>query len=162
MTASHLPDYCFLSEGEEIRRYFCRGDAILRDLQATCCSTDEEGDTLGRRDASLLMTLSSPAAHHRSRDDNNEVGRRDCFTHSLSEIAVDLEELRVEGARNPFLEDDAVQQEISEATREFLLQNTSSSSLIIKPVASSLIIKPVALRATDMLPRDERRGGRRE
>ena len=77
-----------------------------------------------------------------------------CYSSDLGSVSASLEELRLEGARNPFRDegnnnngDDEVL--LSESTRHFLRkqqQHTASSA-----ASAVVILKPVAMRATDLV-----------
>lgn len=135
------------SETEEISRYFRRSDAILSELRASRCSPDDDEaqDASAGSSAPPPTKLSRPnpgpqplVFHPRLISDQET--EEDC----LSNIAVSLEELRLEGACNPFQEDtDDQEQEISEAMQQFLHANA--------PTALPCLIKPVPLRVSDMI-----------
>lgn len=122
-----------IEEREELSHYFRRGDAILNDLRANHVDFVIEDEEIAEE-----QTTPTPSS----------MAGKDCFEQTLSNLVQYLEELRVEGARNPFEEDSPLQQEISEATKQFLNTNTKSTPLSGVP---SCVIKPIAVRAEDML-----------
>jgi len=152
----------FLSKREEISRYYRRSDAILRELQyASACGDGPEAtfDTQQQYASPLPLLIQGEVVPRHPLSTVEENGE-DCFSPTtFSEIALTIAELRIEGARNPFDEEDdtTIPAEISEATQQFLQQfrliggTTKSTSPSSPPPPSSWIQKPVPLRATDVI-----------
>ena len=168
-------DFPSIDKEEEVRRYFHRGDAILHELRANYVDIIEEecdamsisssncsfptvsmsaSDNSTATPAALpfpeITPLCIPARRRRgsrSRLHHSTAAEQgaSCFDKTLADLVEYLDDLRFDGARNPF-EEDSTPQDISKDTEQFLLANTSSN-------LTPLVIKPIALRAIDMVKR---------
>jgi len=146
---------------EELSRYFQRSDEILHDLLEESCSCFDDAEIEPFSIGPVPRQTSSTARCHRGGKSR---------THKSdgaipSQLAVFYaEQLRIEGARNPYPEDDAITSAssssssgssspmISDATQQFLLLSSAPTAT----ATAASIYKPVALRATDIVKQQRR------
>ena len=138
-------------EDEQISRYFRRSDALLSDLVQASSDEDEVGTAHLRNSHPQSSPPPSTAFLRPSPQRALFLGPQHTNTSMQDDLVSALEELRLEGARNPFQEENAVL--LSESTHLFLCKNAVSASAAASssPRTSVAMIKPVALRATDLL-----------